>query len=182
MSVQQSKAEMQRLQDEMAAEELEKQRLKQEEDARVAAEQAALKKQYIEVAQTQGFNFVKNFSNTNIFSNINFQISEQFEEGNFYTLKVKNIRKSSITIGNINDTVKGVIGKFSVPGGLEFTLRYPLLNIDIPMKKRRFEKDYEYLQKVGTDGMYYYLTRDLDLNGVLQKGTKGSVIKPNFQR
>jgi hypothetical protein len=182
MSVEQSKAEMQRIQDEMAADELEKQRKKKEEDDRVAAEQAALRKQYVEVAQTQGFNFVKNSSNTNMFSNTNFSILEQFEEGGFYTLKVKNIRKSPVTIGNIDDTVKGVVGKFAVPGGLEFTLRYPLLNMNFPIKKKRFEKEFDYLQKVGTEGTYYYLTRDLNYNGTVQKGTKGSVLKPNFQK
>lgn len=179
MSVQSSTAEMKAIKDEMAAEEAEKVRKKQEEDAKVAAEQEALKRQYIEVAQTQGFNFVRNAANTNVFSLTGyFQILEQREEGEFYTIKLKNKSRNRYTIRYINDTVQNKVGEFSVPGGLEFILRYPLTNFPYSKKKKRFLKDYWWARPVDAEENYFYLSGDItDENGKVMKGTKGTILK-----
>jgi hypothetical protein len=179
MSVQSSTAEMKAIQDEMAAEEAEKVRKKKEEDDRVAAEQAALIKQYVEVAQTQGFNIVKNASNTDVFTdNGNFEILRQREEDNFYVVNLKNNRKRSITVKYINDTIQNKVGQFSVPGGLEFILRYPITNLPYSKKKAKFIKDNSWVNPIDTGQNYFFTSSDiLDENGNTVKGTKGTVVK-----
>jgi len=80
MSVEASNAEMRAIQDEIAADEIAKVQKKKDADAKSAAEQAALLKQYLNFAQTQGFDFVKGKNNTNVFELPNiFQILGQRE-------------------------------------------------------------------------------------------------------
>ena len=178
MSVQSSTAEMKAIQDEMAADEAEKVRKKQEEDAKIAAEQAALQKQYVDVAQSQGFNIVKNLANTNVFRNSNFKISEQREEGGLYIVNLKNIRRGPSIVKYINDTIQNKVGQFAVPGGLEFILKYPITNLPYSNRKKKFFNDNPWATPVDSEQNYFFTTADvLDDNGKSVKGSKGTVVK-----
>jgi hypothetical protein len=179
MSVQATNEEMKAIQDEIAAEEAAKVKKKQDEDAKVAAEQVALQKQYIEVAQTQGFNFVKNALNTNVFTRTyNLQVLGQREEGEFYVVNLKNKQKYPTTIKYINDTIQNKVGQFSVPGNLEFIVRYPLIQFQYSKRKEKFIKNYSQATPVDGEQNYFYLTSDIENEkGVTIQGTKGSILK-----
>ena len=181
MSVQASNAEMMAIQDEIAADEVAKVKKKQDEklaaDAKVAAEQAAFQKQYLDVAQTQGFNLVKGKVNTNVFSYPYYQILEQKEEGDFYVVKLKYNGKSKTTIRFINDTIQNKIGEFSVPPGLEFILKYPITTLEYS-KRKKFIKQNFWAKPIDAEQNYFYIGSDVDdENGKEIKGTKGSVLK-----
>jgi hypothetical protein len=179
MSVDATNAEMKAIQDQKAAEELEKVRKKKEEDDRIAAEQAALQKQYLEVAQTQGFSFVKNANNTNVFTIPGFfQILEQREDGDFYVVNLKNKNKSRYAVKFINDTIQNKVGQFSVPPGLEFILKYPLTKLQYSKRKERFMKKNFWATPIDSEQNYFYLSNDVeDENGKTIKGTKGTILK-----
>jgi len=179
MSVQATNEEMKAIQDEIAAEEDAKVKKKQDEDAKVAAEQVALQKQYLNVAQTQGFNFVKNASNTNVFSLPSFfQILGQQEEGDFYVVNLKNKSRGQYVVKFINDTIQNKVGSFSVPSGLEFILRYPLTTLQYSKRKAKFIKQNYWAFPIDAEQNYFYLQSDVeDENGKEIKGTKGSILK-----
>lgn len=179
MSVDATNAEMKAIQDQKAAEELEKVRKKKEEDDRIAAEQAALQKQYLEVAQTQGFSFVKNANNTNVFTIPGFfQILEQREDGDFYVVNLRNKNKSRYSVKFINDTIQNKVGQFSVPPGLEFILKYPLTKLQYSKRKERFMKKNFWATPIDPEQNYFYLSNDVeDENGKTIKGTKGTILK-----
>lgn len=182
MSVEASNAEMRAIQAEIAAEEVAKaqkiQKEKEEADAKVAAEQAALKNQYINVAQTQGFNFVKNANNTNVFVGNNFEILGQREEGEFYVVNLKNKTRRPYVIKFINDTVQNKVGPFATPPGLEFILRYPLITLEYSKRKEKFIKNNYLAFPIDADKNYFYLSGDIkNENGQDIKGVKGSILK-----
>lgn len=181
MSVQASNAEMMAIQDEMAADEVAKVKKKEEEkreaDAKVAAEQAAFQKQYLDVAQTQGFSFVKGKVNTNVFSFPYYQILGQKEEGDFYVVNLKYNGKSKTTIKFINDTIQNKVGEFSVPPGLEFILKYPITTLEYS-KRKKFIKQNFWAKPIDAEQNYFYIGSDVDdENGREIKGTKGTVLK-----
>jgi len=183
MSVQASNAEMMAIQDEMAADEVAKVKKKEEEkreaDAKVAAEQAALQKQYIDVAQTQGFDFVKGTFNTNVFAFPTlYQILGQREEGDFYVVNLKYKGKVRNTVKFINDTIQNKVGPFSVPPGLEFILKYPFITLEYSKRKERFMKQNFWATPIDAEQNYFYLGGDVnDENGKTIKGTRGSILK-----
>ena len=183
MSVEASNAEMKAIQAEIAADEVAKAKKKQEEklaaDTKVAAEQAALQKQYLDVAQTQGFNLVKGAANTNVFILPTiYQILGQKEEGDFYVVNLKYNGRARNTIKFINDTIQNKVGPFSVPPGLEFILKYPFITLEYSKRKGKFVKDNYFASPIDAEQNYFYLGSDVvDENGKTIKGTRGSVLK-----
>ena len=179
MSVEASNAEMRAIQDEIAADEVAKVKKKQDDDARVTAEQAALQKQYLNFAQTQGFDFVKGKNNTNVFYLPNiFQILGQKEEGDSYVVDFKNISKGSYTIKFINDPIKNELDRFAIPSGFEFKLRFPLKNFEYSKSKAKFRKKNYWAFPIDAEQNYFYLNDDVeDENGDRVKGTEGAVLK-----
>lgn len=183
MSVEASNAEMKAIQDEIAADEVAKVRKKEEEkreaDAKAAAEQLARQKQYLEVAQTQGFSFVKNMGNVNVFLVPSFfEILGQKEEGEFYVVNLKNKGRSNYAIKFINDTILNKVGQFIVPPGLEFILKYPLTTLEYSRRKERFRKQNYWATPIDSEQNYFYLGSDVeDENGKTIKGTRGTILK-----
>ena len=190
MSVEASNAEMRAIQDGIAADEIAKVQKKKDADAKAAAEQAALQKQYLNFAQTQGFDFVKGKNNTNVFSLPNiFQILGQREEGDSYAVDFKNISKSPYTIKFVNDPIKNELDKspvptgfefnrFPVPPGFEFKLKFPFKNFEYSKNKAKFMKKNYWAVPIDDEQNYFYLPFYAeDENGVQVKGTHGAVLK-----
>jgi len=190
MSVEASNAEMRAIQDEIAADEIAKVQKKKDADAKSAAEQAALLKQYLNFAQTQGFDFVKGKNNTDVFSLPNiFQILGQREEGDSYVVDFKNISKSPYSIKFVNDPIKNELNqspvppgfeynRFPVPPGFEFKLRFPFKNFEYSKNKAKFRRKNYWAVPIDAEQNYFYLpSYAQDENGDQVKGTQGAVLK-----
>ena len=114
----------------------------------------------------------------NITQENNMNQEEQKEEGDFYVVNLKYNGKSKTTIKFINDTIQNKVGPFSVPPGLEFILKYPLITLEYSRRKERFMKQNYWASPIDAEQNYFYLGSDVnDENGNTIKGTRGSILK-----
>ena len=82
---------LQKIQDELSAEERDRIAKQKEEDRKINIE-------VTKIATTEGLDFIPGSTSTSdIFNNGNFEILSQEDQGNFYALKIKNPNPKNVT-------------------------------------------------------------------------------------
>jgi hypothetical protein len=121
---------LQKIQDELSAEERERIAKQKEEDRKINIE-------VTKIATTEGLEFIPgSLSTSDIFNIGNFEILSQEDQGNFYALKIKNPNQPR-TISGIFDPIRKSRGRYTIEKGQEIIVKYQILRLQIPKKLRK---------------------------------------------
>lgn len=179
MGQQQSAAEMKRIRDEIAAEELARAQKAKEEQERLAAEQAAKQKQYLDYGANEGFEMMAGKQNSFLWSTSGVELINQEVTDSFLVVTAKKTSNGFSSLKFIVDTITPGNQAWAVPPKATFKARYPLSTIEYKGKQKKFEQVNSLLRPLGNG--YYYAMGGPIINGKENTNLKGTVIKVNFR-
>ena len=141
-------------------------------------EQTEFRAKFFNDIQTKGFSFVPNTTNTNVFDQNTFDISEMNIQDNMLFITV--IPKKNTTVRYFLNPYTNRPDSYFAKEQKPFKVFVPIVPINVTEKERLFKKRNSQLIPVGDIGYFSPFTLTNEKNEPF-KGTKNVIIKPTFE-